>query len=677
MRPDIITEKLRALEPIIGAKKAQSLRLMYHMEDDYREKKQIEAHIDFMLSQHVSPELTQDIVLPPPKSVDCSGEIPLGQVKYLDKGLYPCALDLKAINRHVFIAGATGSGKTTLARHIIRELHTRKLPFLIVDWEKSYRNLCCEFDDVEVITVGQDINPLYLNPLVRPPGIETEEYIKSLLALMAEDYLSGAGSDTVLMECMIKAYEQHTQPTFENLKQIVLKHTSKGGGARGRRMLWDQTVERIISFLSRGAIGQVLGTKKHYPLEKLFTRNVVLEMGGVESPRDRKFITHVILNWLHLWTRFHGIHAEQLNQVVVFEEFHNITLKSKEDNLISNMFRESRKYGIGIIAIDQTPSEIPNAIFANANSKISFGLSTNQDIKAMAGAMNMPSFTHNYFSMLKTGEAIIHVNQRSPDPFVITVPLHENDKTSLNIADSELQSRMLPYSAIYELELSLSDEQNPSRPSQTSDTPPPQAEKTPPKTTRNDHLSFDPIEKLFFTDIAAHPFDGIDKRTKRLGLHPEVITALHQSHCRKGSLSAVTVDGRKLLDLTDQGKQLCEQNGVKVKRSKGRGGVEHTYWQHETVQSLQKQGFQPVMEMQDIDIVDPDMSLAIEIETGKSDIKKNLDKLNGSGFVHVIMLATSPEALAKIKSLASVYPSVRVMGCKEFRKLTKRDILSR
>ena len=62
-------------------------------------------------------------------------------------------------------------------------------------------------------------------------------------------------------------------------------------------------------------------------------------------------------------------------------------MQGKEDNMVSNLFRESRKYGIGLIAIDQTPSEIPNAIFANMNVKVSFALGTSRDMTAMAKAM--------------------------------------------------------------------------------------------------------------------------------------------------------------------------------------------------------------------------------------------------------------------------------------------------
>jgi len=116
----------------------------------------------------------------------------------------------------------------------------------------------------------------------------------------------------------------------------------------------------------------------------------------LKSPYDRKFFIHVILNWLSIYNQHEGIQSENLRQVILFEEFHNIVMKGKQDNMISTLFRESRKYGIGLVAIDQTPSEIPNSIFANLNVKVSFALGTTRDINEMAKAMNLDVYQSKY-----------------------------------------------------------------------------------------------------------------------------------------------------------------------------------------------------------------------------------------------------------------------------------------
>jgi len=191
-----IDSKLKTLKPILGEKKVMKLRAMYYFEDDFRAKREIENRIDLLISTKVKTDINDQIILPPPVEEQCSGDIHLGDVEYLGKYVCPFNLKQKDLNRHMGIFGSTGSGKTTLAKNLIRKLHKKDLPFMIFDWETSYRSLVREFKDVEVLTVGKDIHPLHLNILDVPPGISKDEYAKSLITLLAEDYLSGAGSDS-------------------------------------------------------------------------------------------------------------------------------------------------------------------------------------------------------------------------------------------------------------------------------------------------------------------------------------------------------------------------------------------------------------------------------------------------------------------------------------------------
>jgi len=157
-----IDSKLKTLKPVLGDKKVMKLRAMYYFEDDFRAKREIENRIDLLISKLVKTDINDLIILPPPNEEQCSGDIYLGDVEYLGKSICPFHLKLKDLNRHMGIFGSTGSGKTTLAKNLIRKLHKKDLPFMIFDWETSYRSLVREFKDVEVLTVGKDIHPLHI-----------------------------------------------------------------------------------------------------------------------------------------------------------------------------------------------------------------------------------------------------------------------------------------------------------------------------------------------------------------------------------------------------------------------------------------------------------------------------------------------------------------------------------
>ena len=662
-----IDEKLKILQPVLGTQKAKKLRQMYLFEDDFRAKKEIENRIDLLIAQHVKREIEDEIILPPPDKILCSGDINLGTTEYLGRKLDAFNLKLKDINRHVGIFGSTGSGKTTIAKNMIRQLHKKKIPYLIFDWEKSYRNLTREFKDVQVFTVGNDINPIFLNFLTVPPGIKFDEYIKSIIAVISEDYIGGIGADTMLLEYMEMAFQETKNPFFADLKQIIVREITKdrgrGGKLAGRSGLWKETVSRQISFLSRGAAGTIINPRKHFPIEQLFSKPIILEFGNLKSVHDRKFFIHVILNWLSIYNQHCGILSEKLKQVLIFEEFHNIAMKGKEDNMVSCLFRESRKYGIGLVAIDQTPSEIPNSIFANMNAKISFSLGTNQDITSMAKAMNLDRDRSRFLGMLNTGQAIVNVKQRHHDSFLINTPFVQEDE---NVWDEELRSAMKKVSKDSHLNPSdIMERSSPHLP-QDKDTSPPILSK--PNITG--------LEMCLLSDISEHQFDGVDARSKRLGLHPAQMSDLHTSLSEKGILMPVQVGNLKLFEITTEGRTMAEKAGIKIKKQNSRGGIEHSFAIHQTSRHLTNLELRPLSEIGGIDIVDATAGLAIEIETGKSNIPANLLKLEKSGFDHLFMLATNKMAEFKIKAKQPDFPAIRFMHIKDFLKLSIDQIMS-
>ncbi len=166
------------------------------------------------------------------------------------------------------------------------------------------------------------------------------------------------------------------------------------------------------------------------------------------------------------------------------------------------------------MAIDQVPSEIPNAIYANMNTKISFTLATATDISSMSKAMNMDVRTAKFLAMLATGEAIANVRQRHNDPFLIKVPFVPDGD---NVLDSELYHPKLKNSQDSDDSRPIQaplDEIGSSQTAQDIDTSSP----PPPPASMNRPLM--PLEKVLLSNIAEKPLASIQDRTKTLGLHP-------------------------------------------------------------------------------------------------------------------------------------------------------------
>ena len=109
------------------------------------------------------------------------------------------------------------------------------------------------------------------------------------------------------------------------------------------------------------------------------------------------------------------------------------------------------------------------------------------------------------------------------------------------------------------------------------------------------------------------------------------------------------MDGKRLYELTATGRNAL---GIKITQA-GRGGIEHRYWV-EAVKNhyLNKEGF-TFLEKDDIDLVVESYNkrLAIQMETGKSDLQANLMKLGRYDADLKYILATNRSTETRLKNL--------------------------
>jgi hypothetical protein len=106
-----------------------------------------------------------------------------------------------------------------------------------------------------------------------------------------------------------------------------------------------------------------------------------------------------------------------------------------------------------------------------------------------------------------------------------------------------------------------------------------------------------------------------------------------------------------LYQLTDFGRTVCSAAGIDP-GPRPRASPEHSFWVHRTVRFFESRGYSvscehPVQGNGAIDILAEGHGerVAIEVETGKSDVKNNLDKIRNAGFDRIILVATAPEAV--------------------------------
>jgi len=146
-------------------------------------------------------------------------------------------------------------------------------------------------------------------------------------------------------------------------------------------------------------------------------------------------------------------------------------------------------------------------------------------------------------------------------------------------------------------------------------------------------------ERDFLVDIAKNPISGVVARYARLGLNRYQGNKLQKELLEKNLIywkPVSTRQGRlKVLVLTDKGKKAIKDIKIEKVFHK-QGSWEHEYWKYRVGEHYKKKGYKVTFEYKigegkSVDIVaEKDGNrIAVEIETGKSDIiyniKKNLD----------------------------------------------------
>jgi CBS domain-containing protein len=616
---DQLEQKLWLLKPFLPKNQWEYLKLSHILEKDRLKKSQIEDMLDLLIAQNVPGLKMENILLPPPDLFNLPGDYPVGTVVYSDRPIGTFAVRKNEWLKHCGIFGKTGSGKTTLTIRILKQLCLNQNPFLIFDYKRNYRDLLKhpEFknEDILIFTVGRNEGvPFYFNPKLKPEGVEEYVWIKQLTQIIEKVYILGPGATDVFME-------NSDYKTFKEMKESVLAQNKKA-----RELLWWASAKRTLNAINYPGLGEMVNCLKGYSIPDLLKKKVILELDGL-SNYDQAFVIGTLLLWIYHY-RMREPEREVLKHFMVIEEAHHLFLKTNYDEDIADIImREIRELGEAIIIIDQHPSKISVSALGNLSTKFALSLSLNQDVSALANAMLLAGEEKRYLAMLTVGQAVMR-SDRFINPVLLNIPDFPVAKGV--VTDNDIKTHMKPYLD----DIRMED---------------PQCIHSTGIQSVYETETLSPLAKIMLENIAALPVSGLVRRFKTLGLKTGHGYKIINELVAKKHVIPVTVDGRRLYDVTVKGKKLLGKTWY----FKGRGGLEHRYYIEKIKAHYIQNNCLAFLEKNDIDLVIEanNKTMAIQMETGKSDLQANLTKLGKSSANHKYMLATNKETELKIKLL--------------------------
>ncbi|WP_066802468.1 ATP-binding protein [Moraxella oblonga] len=372
-----------------------------------------------------------------------SRTLTLGQIRHLWTDLpQKVTLDVDKLSGHLFITGATGSGKSNTVYHLLNELNKQEIKFLIIEPAKGeYKHIFGNRSDVKVFSTNPNMSDLLkINPFKFPSTghnpIHVLEHIDRLIEIFSMCWSMYDAMPAMLKQALLKAYElsgwdldnsinyydNNLFPSFIDLLQCLESEIEKSNYSSEIKSNYKGALITRVASLTTG-LNKQLFSADEIDDNILFDENVIVDLSRVGSQETKSLIMGILVLRLN---EYRMVNAVQMNtplkHITVLEEAHNLlknhtthsehgsNIASKSVELLSNAIAEMRTFGEGFIIADQSPNAVDISAIRNTNTKIIMRLPDETDGRLIGKASGLTDEQLPEIAKLPQGVAVIYQN---------------------------------------------------------------------------------------------------------------------------------------------------------------------------------------------------------------------------------------------------------------------------
>jgi hypothetical protein len=369
------------------------------------------------------------------------GEIPIGKFikgKIRNRKFY---LSLKDLEKHMFICGVTGTGKSNfLQNFLINFSKIFQIPFFLVEFKGEYHFLQNKIDDVLIYWPGENFSINIFNPGKANPIIHAERIFDILKSgkFLDEQAEFSPQMEKVLIEILTKVCQSKEFQNWKGFNYFCEEYLREN---KTSIPMLNQTLISIknrIRRFSKGPLKALFEENNSISIQELFRRNIILDLSSIihlgGEKEDALFFLNMILKYLWDINLMRGAkYFEGIKHLTIIEDAQyfapqDLMKKNKLTTYLEDIALLQRGTGECLITLATRP-DISKEILANNGIVLTFKNHLEKEI--MCELLNLDSENKNYLSMLEEGQCIIRVNSIK-EPFLLKVPYVKNESISFS-----------------------------------------------------------------------------------------------------------------------------------------------------------------------------------------------------------------------------------------------------